>query len=106
MKMPAVDRYTVTTDFYVHYAAYIVWFEEARSHYARSRGTDYADFERAGYLLSGASVQARYGYLARYGERVAISCCSNEALSARGDYSLLPPKSGAILQLPPKAQYL
>jgi len=83
--VPLPDHYIATTDFYVryaetdaqgvvHHAVYIVWFEEARSHYARVRGTDYADFERAGLMLSVASIQARYSYPARYGDRVAIRC--------------------------------
>ena len=91
--MTAADPFRATTEFYVryaetdaqsivHHAAYIVWFEEARSHYARTRGTDYADFERAGYLLSVVSVQARYSYPARYGDRVAVSCWV-ESLSSR-----------------------
>jgi acyl-CoA thioester hydrolase len=83
--MPVPEPFIATTDFYVRYAetdaqgivhhsAYIVWFEEARSHYARARGTNYAEFERAGYWLSVASVQARYSHPARYGDRVAVRC--------------------------------
>ena len=88
-----LSLFRATTEFYVryaetdaqgivHHAAYVVWFEEARSHYARMRGTDYADFERAGYLLSVASVQVRYAYPARYGDRVAITCWV-ESLNSR-----------------------
>lgn len=58
----------------VNHAVYITWFEEARSHYARARGTDYADFERTGLWLSVASVQARYSAPARYGDRIAVRC--------------------------------
>ncbi|MEP7286278.1 MAG: thioesterase family protein [Chloroflexota bacterium] len=79
------DRYIAATDFYVryaetdaqgvvHHASYIVWLEEARSHYARSVGSDYADFERAGYFMSVIAVEIRYRAPARYGSRVVISC--------------------------------
>ena len=33
----------------VHHAAYIVWFEEGRSAWMRALGSNYADFESAGY---------------------------------------------------------
>ena len=83
--MSVSEIFVATTDFYVRYAetdaqgivhhsVYIVWFEEARSHYARARGTNYADFERAGYWLSVVSIQARYSRPARYGDRVAVRC--------------------------------
>ena len=91
--MSAADQYTATAEFYVryaetdaqgivHHAAYIVWFEEARSHYARSQGVNYVDFERADLLFSVVSVQARYSHPARYGDRVAVRCWV-EALSSR-----------------------
>ena len=50
---------TFTTDFMVryaetdamgvvHHANYLVYFEEGRSHYMRTLGADYAEFEAAG----------------------------------------------------------
>ena len=83
--MAPTDRYVSTAEFYVRYAetdaqgivshtAYPVWLEEARSHYARSRGTDYADFERAGIMLSVAELHIRFNASARYGDVIAARC--------------------------------
>jgi acyl-CoA thioester hydrolase len=83
--MPPTDRYVSTAEFHVryaetdaqgivHHASFVIWMEEARSHYARSRGTDYADFERAGLSLSVAELQVRYGAPARYGDVIAARC--------------------------------
>jgi acyl-CoA thioester hydrolase len=58
----------------VHHASYIVWFEEGRSHYARQRGSDYAEFERSGYYLTVAEVNARYLKPVTYGVRVTVRC--------------------------------
>jgi acyl-CoA thioester hydrolase len=58
----------------VHHASYIVYFEEARSNYARKRGSDYASFERSGLYLTVSEVGARYLKPARYGDRVTIRC--------------------------------
>lgn len=58
----------------VHHASYIVYFEEGRSSYIRQRGSDYADFERAGYYLAVSEVAARYLKPARYGDRVTVAC--------------------------------
>jgi YbgC/YbaW family acyl-CoA thioester hydrolase len=90
--MPATDRYVAVTDFFVryaetdaqgivHHASYIIWMEEARSHYARSVGTDYADFERSGYFMSVISVEVAYRAPAHYGDRVAVSCWVEEVKS-------------------------
>ena len=83
--MPPTDCYVSTAEFHVryaetdaqgivHHASFVVWMEEARSHYARSRGTDYADFERAGLSLSVAELHIRYGAPARYGDVIAARC--------------------------------
>ncbi|MDX2139621.1 MAG: thioesterase family protein [Chloroflexota bacterium] len=58
----------------VHHASYVVWFEEGRSHYARARGSDYADFERSGHYLTVAEVSARYLKPMVYGTRVSVRC--------------------------------
>jgi acyl-CoA thioester hydrolase len=56
----------------VHHSVYIVWFEEGRSHTLRSRGSNYADLEAAGYDLAVSEVEARYIAPARYGQQVTI----------------------------------
>lgn len=83
--MPPTDRTVATTSFYVRYAetdamgivhhsVYIIYFEEARSNFSRLLDADYADFERSGFWLTVAEVQARYAAPARYGQRLAARC--------------------------------
>lgn len=79
--MAPTDRFVAENTFYVRYAetdamgivhhsVYIVYFEEARSHYSREMGVPYADFERSGYWLTVAEVQARYIVPTRYSQRI------------------------------------
>jgi acyl-CoA thioester hydrolase len=79
------DRFVSENTFYVRYAetdamgivhhsVYIVYFEEARSHYSREMGAPYADFERSGYWLTVAEVQARFIVPTRYGQQIAARC--------------------------------
>lgn len=90
--MAPTDRFVSTAEFFaryaetdaqgiIHHASYIVWFEEARSHYARARGTDYADLERAGYALSVIEVNVRYVSPARYSELIGARCWVEELKS-------------------------
>ena len=57
-----------------HHANYIVYFEEARSHYSRTRGASYADYERSGYWLTVAEVHARYLFPTRYAQPITARC--------------------------------
>lgn len=90
--MPPIDRFVSETSFYVRYAetdamgivhhsVYIVYFEEARSHFSRTLGADYADFERSGYWLTVAEVRARYVAPARYGQQLTARCWIEELKS-------------------------
>src|SRR5258708_22637370 len=90
--MQPTDRYIANVEFYVryaetdaqgivHHASYVVWLEEARSHYSRSIGRDYADFERAGYFMSVVEIQLRYRVPSRYPDRVIVSCWIDEVKS-------------------------
>ena len=56
----------------VHHSVYVVWFEEGRSHYMRSRGADYDQFEAAGFSFALSELEARYLAPARYGQRVTV----------------------------------
>ncbi len=56
----------------VHHAGYLVYFEEARSHYMRELGSDYATIERDGFRLPVSEVGLRYVGSLRYGDRVQI----------------------------------
>ena len=83
--MTCGERYVAENSFYVryaetdamgivHHASYIVYFEEGRSHYARSRGMDYAAFERTGHWMAVSEVNARYLVPARYAQFLTVRC--------------------------------
>lgn len=90
--MAPTDRYVSETSFRIRYAEtdamgithhsnYIVFFEEARSHYSRTVGADYAEFERSGYWLTVAEVHARYSVPTRYAQLVTARCWIEELRS-------------------------
>jgi acyl-CoA thioester hydrolase len=92
--MPPTDRYVAEARFHVryaetdamgivHHASFIVYMEEARSHYARVRNGDYARLIEHGYFLAVAEVHARYAVPARYGQELLIYCWIEE-LKSRG----------------------
>lgn len=92
--MAPTDRFISENTFHVRYAEtdamgithhsnYIVYFEEARSHYSRVRGASYADFERSGYWLTVVEVHARYLVPTRYAQSIT-ACCWIEELKSRG----------------------
>lgn len=56
----------------VHHASYLVYFEEGRSHFMRTRGTDYAEFEANGFQLPVTETGIRYLGSLTYGERVCV----------------------------------
>lgn len=67
----------------VHHKNYIVFFEEGRSNYARERGRPYSDFEKAGYYLIVAEIQARYHKPAHYEQEITVRTWL-EAIQSRG----------------------
>lgn len=107
--MPPRDRYVSEATFHVRYAetdamgivhhsVYIVYFEEARSHFSRSLGADYADFERSGYWLTVAEVHARYLTPARYAQQLTARCWI-EDLKSRAivfGYEIVGANSGTV----------
>ena len=58
----------------VHHAAYLVWFELARTHHCRLSGKSYAEIEAMGYILMVTGAHLRYRRSARYGDTVRILC--------------------------------
>jgi acyl-CoA thioester hydrolase len=107
--MQPVDRYASTVEFYVryaetdaqgvvHHASYVVWLEEARSHYSRSVGSAYVDFERAGYFASVIGLQVRYRAASRYGDLVRVTCWVEELKSRTVSfgYEVTNAKDGAL----------
>lgn len=57
---------------FVHHSNYVTYFEEARSEYARQRGTPYSEFEQAGYYLTVTEVNIRYVKPAFYEQELKI----------------------------------
>jgi acyl-CoA thioester hydrolase len=83
------DRFVSENTFYVryaetdamavvHHASHIVYFEEARCHYMRVKGANYADLERSGYWLTVVEIHARYISPARYGRQLTVRCWIEE----------------------------
>lgn len=107
--MAPEDRFVSETSFFVRYAetdamgivhhsVYIVYFEEARSHYSRVIGADYAALERSGYWLTVAEVRARYAVPARYGQKITARCWVSK-LQSRGltfSYEIVDTPTGTI----------
>ncbi|MEX2469727.1 MAG: thioesterase family protein [Pseudohongiellaceae bacterium] len=109
--MPATDNpLVITTSFpvryaetdamgVVHHAAYLVYFEEGRSHYMRAIGSDYALLEADGYQLPVTEVGLRYAGSLRYGQQVEIQTWIEADRSRRLDfaYQVCLPRSDTVL---------
>ena len=67
----------------VHHAGYLVYFEEARSHYMRELGSDYSAIESAGFRLPVSEAGLRYVGSLRYGDRVQVRTWVEENKSRR-----------------------
>jgi len=67
----------------VHHAAYLVWFEEARSELSRRIGAPYSSLERVGVDLVVTRVEGRFRRAARYDEEVRVWCRLSEVASRR-----------------------
>jgi acyl-CoA thioester hydrolase len=82
----------------VHHAAYVVWLEEGRSNWMRSRGSSYAQFEREGLLLVVTDLNVRYHRAAYYDQAVTVRCWVAEVRSRQlqFNYEVADPTSGEI----------
>lgn len=83
----------------VHHAAYIVYFEEARSQYMRDRRKDYAHIEKSGYRLPVTEVKVRYVGSLTYGDRVNIRAwiTENRSRTITFNYEIRSSANSAIL---------
>ncbi|MDB2445204.1 acyl-CoA thioesterase [Gammaproteobacteria bacterium] len=83
----------------VHHAAYIVYFEEARSQYMRDRRNDYALIEKSGYRLPVTDVKVRYVGSLTYGDRVNIRAwiTENRSRTITFNYEIRSSANSAIL---------
>ena len=83
----------------VHHAGYIVYCEEARSHYMREQGSDYALVEADGYRLPVTEVHVRYLGSLVYGDRARVRAWIAENKSRRltFNYEISSAKDDRIL---------
>ena len=83
----------------VHHASYIVYFEEARSHYMREQGSDYALVEADGHRLPVTEVHVRYLGSLVYGDRARVRAWIAENKSRRltFNYEISNAKDGHLL---------
>lgn len=74
----------------VHHSVYAVWFEQARTQYFRTSGTDYADMEKQGFACPVLELGVQYKAPSHYGEFVEIetSATQIDKLRFRFDYKL------------------
>ena len=57
----------------VHHAAYLVWFEVARTHLCMEAGIHYAEIEKQGHFLMLKRAEADYRKGATYGDTVRVT---------------------------------
>ncbi len=83
----------------VHHAAYLVYFEEGRSHYMRTLGSNYAAIEAGGFRLPVTEANLRYSVGVAYGDVVIIRTWVEESRSRqlKFAYELLSSNSGKRL---------
>ena len=107
--MAPTDRVVAENTFYVRYAetdamgivhhsVYVVYFEEARSHYSRVMGASYADFERSGYWLTVAEIGARYIVPTHYAQQITARSWLEELKrrTVRFGYEIVDAESGQV----------
>lgn len=83
----------------VHHSSYIIYMEEARSHYSRTRGQSYAQIEASGYFFVVTALEVRYLAPARYDDQLRIRCWIDEMKSRKAvfAYEIMNSQSGAML---------
>lgn len=83
----------------VHHRNFLIYFEEARSHYARERGQPYIDFEKAGFYLMVSETNLRFARAAHYDQQITIRAWIAEmrSRSVRFEYEVLDAESGETL---------
>ena len=82
----------------VHHASYVVWLEEGRSNWMRSRGSSYAQFEQEGLVLAVTDLNVRYHRAARYDQPVTVRCWVTDVRSRQlhFSYQVVEPATGEL----------
>ena len=71
----------------VHHANYFQYFELARVKLLETSGLNYAEIEKAGYLLVVHSIKCRYLMPARFGDTLRLVTTLDRVTPARIDHS-------------------
>jgi acyl-CoA thioester hydrolase len=81
-------RYSETDQMgFVHHPTYLVWCEIARTDFLRNLGFNYAELEKAGWLLAVTEVEIRYSAPGRYDDVISISCAVERVQSRSVTFS-------------------
>lgn len=83
----------------VHHAAYVVWLEEGRSHFMRSQGHSYTQFEQKGLSLAVSDLHIRYGQAAHYDQPITVRCWVEQVKSRQitFGYEVVEAETGILL---------
>lgn len=81
----------------VHHAAYLVWFELARTRHCATSGFTYAEIEQMGYWMMVTGVEVSYRQGARYGETVQIECWIDRLTSRTVHFAYVVRRDGRRL---------
>ena len=58
----------------VHHAAYLVWYEVARTRFCAEAGKPYPEIEQLGYFMMITQAHQEYRLAACYGDTVRVTC--------------------------------
>lgn len=83
----------------VHHRNYLVYFEEARSHYARERNQPYSEFEKQGFYLMVTEANLRFLRAAHYDQEITVRAWIAEmrSRSVRFEYEVVDAQSDETL---------
>jgi acyl-CoA thioester hydrolase len=84
----------------VYYAQYLVFFEMGRTEYFRSLGKSYADFEKAGSILTVVDLSCKYHKSAIYDDLITIRTRITRLRRTRIDfaYDVIGPKGELLCE--------
>ena len=68
-----------------HHSSYVIWLEEARTEWMRSRGKSYREIESDGQFLMVTGLQVKYLSPARYDDELVISVAEESRRRASVD---------------------
>jgi len=83
----------------VHHSNYVIYFEEARSEYARQMCYPYSQFEEEGYHLAVTELNIRYGQPTVYEQQITVRTWVTDvkSRSITFEYEVIDTESGQTL---------